>query len=199
MLQAERNSGCVPAYSTRIVEPGDVVEIGDLRIDVGRTFHPVDSRCYRFTDTATKASLVITGDTHFHEGLAEFAHDCDVLVHEATESPDADATRLQRTLHSRPQDAARVAKEAGVSSLVLVHYDSSQASALLAAAKEIFPNTRIAKKGQRAQLPRAGSSRVVAGWKRGSPGSRIRSVKGAVEALRVVSDDGMTPAEQVEN
>ena len=62
MLQAERNSGCVPAYSTRIVEPGDVVEIGDLRIDVGRTFHPVDSRCYRFTDTATKASLVITGE-----------------------------------------------------------------------------------------------------------------------------------------
>ena len=152
MLQAERNSGCVPAYTTRIVEPGDVVEIGDLRIDVGRTFHPVDSRCYRFTDTVTGARLVITGDTHFHEGLAEFARDCDVLVHEATESPDVDAARLHRTLHSRPQDAARVAKEAGVSSLVLVHYHSSEGPALLAAAKEIFPNTRLAKKGQRAQL-----------------------------------------------
>ena len=166
MLEVERKSDNVPAYNTHIVEPGDVVEIGDLRIDVDRSFHPVDARCYRFTDTVTGASLVITGDTHFHEGLAEFARDCDVIIHEATESPDVETAQLRRTLHSRPQDAARVAKEAGASTLALVHYHSSQGATLLAAAKEIFPNTRLAKKGQKAQL--LGPGQVA--WLKGGGG-----------------------------
>ena len=42
--------------------------------------------------------------------------------------------------------------EAGTSSLALVHYDSSLSSETLAQAKLVFPNSRLAKKGQRLQI-----------------------------------------------
>ena len=151
-LQAERYPGKVPDHVSTCVHPGETVEIGTLEVAVGRSFHSVDARCYRFTDTETGASAVISGDTAYHEGLPIFARGCDVLIHEAAAAADADPPSLQRGLHSRPQDAARVAKEAEASTLVLVHYDPSMGSAALSTAKETFPNTRLAKKGQKAQL-----------------------------------------------
>ena len=151
-LQAERYPDELPAYVSTCVQPGETVEIGTLQVEVGRSFHPVDARCYRFTDTETGACAVISGDTAYHAGLPIFARECDVLIHEVAAAANADPTSLQWRLHSRPQDAARVAKEAGASTLVLVHYDPAEATAALSTAKETFPNTRLAKRGQKAQL-----------------------------------------------
>ena len=151
MLQADRYPQVVPEHEAQMVYPGESLEIGDLRIDVGRAFHPLDARCYRFTDTVTRGSIVISGDTAYHEGLAEFARDCDVLIHEAA-GVAGDAGPNMRYLHSRPQDAGRVAMEASASTLALVHYPSSQGAAVLAEAKRAFPNTRLARKGQRLQV-----------------------------------------------
>lgn len=151
MLQAVRYPQVVPAHEIRHVYPGESVEIGDLRVDVGRAFHPLDARSYRFTDTVTRGSVVITGDTAYHEGLPQFAKDCDVLIHEAASPPTASGIN-QRFLHSRPQDAARVAQEASVGTLALVHYSSDGASGLLARAREGFTNTRVARKGQRVKV-----------------------------------------------
>ncbi len=53
--------------------------------------------------------MVFSGDTFYHQGLPLFAKDCDVLVHEAAVSADAEIPDLMRSLHSRPQDAAQVA------------------------------------------------------------------------------------------
>jgi ribonuclease BN (tRNA processing enzyme) len=53
--------------------------------------------------------MVFSGDTFYHQGLPLFAKDCDVLVHEAAASADAEIPDLMRSLHSRPQDAAQVA------------------------------------------------------------------------------------------
>ncbi|MBT4975959.1 MAG: hypothetical protein HOL51_20715 [Gemmatimonadetes bacterium] len=72
-------------------------------------FHPLAARCYRFTDPATGGRMVFSGDTFYHQGLPLFAKDCDVLVHEAAVSADAEIPDLMRSLHSRPQDAAQVA------------------------------------------------------------------------------------------
>ena len=141
----------VPDTEVHHTYPGDSIEIGDLRIDVGRAFHPLDARCYRFTDTVTKASLVISGDTAYHEGLVEFTRDSDVLIHEAAGDPDSESVDM-RYLHSRPQDAARVAMEASVSTLALVHYPAKKGAAVLTRAKQVFPNTRLARKGQRVQV-----------------------------------------------
>ena len=38
-----------------------------------------------------------------------------------------------------------------MSTLALVHYSAGQSAAILSKAKEIFPNTRLARKGQRVQ------------------------------------------------
>ena len=152
LLQGERYPDCVPNHEVELVHPGDVVEVEGLKVSVGRSFHPLDARCYRFEDVSTGASVVFTGDTAYHEGLPIFAKGCDVLVHEAAASSDAEVMDLQRYLHSRPQDAARVAQEAGVSTLALVHCGSQQGMAAVARAKEIFPSTRLGKKGQRLQL-----------------------------------------------
>lgn len=89
--------------------PGDNLELADLKIEVGRSFHPLAARCYRFTDPATGGRMVFSGDTFYHQGLPLFAKDCDVLVHEAAASADAEIPDLMRSLHSRPQDAAQVA------------------------------------------------------------------------------------------
>ncbi len=151
MLQADRYPQAVPACQVQHVYPGDSFDIGDLRIDVGRAFHPLDARCYRFTDTVTRASLVISGDTAYHASLVEFARDADVLIHEAAGDPDADEVNM-RYLHSRPQDAARVAMESSVSTLALVHYQAAKGAAVLTRAKQVFPNTRLARKGQRLRV-----------------------------------------------
>jgi ribonuclease BN (tRNA processing enzyme) len=74
-----------------------------------------------------------------------------VLIHEAAGSPESESVDM-RYLHSRPQDAARVAMGASVSTLALVHYPASQAAAVLSKAKQVFPNTRLARKGQRLQV-----------------------------------------------
>ena len=152
LLQTDRYPDLVPDHELEIVFPGDTVELEGLRVSVGRSFHPLDARCYRFEDTTSGGSVVFTGDTAYHEGLASFARECDVLIHEAAAGPDAELPDLQRFLHSRPQDAARVAQEAGVSHLVLVHYPPGQGQEILARAKEVFPNTRLGKKGQRLQV-----------------------------------------------
>lgn len=151
MLQADRYPQVLPTCRVSHVYPGDSIEVGDLRIDVGRAFHPLDARSYRFTDTVTRASLVISGDTAYHDSLVEFARDADVLIHEAAGDPEADAVDM-RYLHSRPQDAARVAMESSVSTLALVHYPAAKGAAVLTKAKQIFPNTRLARKGQRVQV-----------------------------------------------
>jgi ribonuclease Z len=152
LLQAERYPQVIPEHDVHHIHPGDSLEIGDLRIDVGRAFHAAIGHSYRFTDTLTKGSVVFSGDTSYHEGMVLFARECDVLIHEAAADPAAEVPALQRYLHSRPQDAARVASEAAVSSLALVHYASGQGAAILSKAKEVFPNTRLAKKGQRLQV-----------------------------------------------
>ncbi|MFH1568622.1 MAG: MBL fold metallo-hydrolase [Gemmatimonadota bacterium] len=152
LLQAERYPDCVPAHEVIEVFPGDGFAAGEVAVAVGRAFHPLDARCYRLTDGVTGASVVVTGDTAYHEGLVEFARDCDVLVHEAAAAPSAAVADLQRYLHSRPQDAARVAQEAGASALALVHYAAADGAAILARAKEVFPNARLVKRGQRLQL-----------------------------------------------
>jgi ribonuclease Z len=151
LLQAQRYPQVVPETQVHHIYPGDSIDIGELRVEVGRAFHPLDARCYRFTDTVTRASLVVSGDTAYHEGLVEFTRDCDVLIHEAAGDPDAETVDM-RYLHSRPQDAARVAVEASVSTLALVHYPVAKGAAVLTKAKQVFPNTRLARKGQRVKV-----------------------------------------------
>jgi len=152
LLRANQYPQCVPDHRVTLIYPGESVDLGDVRVDVGRAFHPLDARAYRFTETSTGGSVVFTGDTAYHEYLPVFAKGCDVLVHEASSPPDTELSARQRVLHSTPQDAARVASEAEAGELVLVHTASENRQAVLEHARSDFSNVQLGIKGTRLEI-----------------------------------------------
>ena len=92
--------------------------------------------------------LVILGDTRFSEASIELARAANVLVHEATFGAGL-VEKAQAFYHSTTIQAAQVAKEAGVDTLVLTHvssrYRPESYPALLAEARSVFPNSYLAE------------------------------------------------------
>lgn len=91
--------------------------------------------------------VVYAGDTRPCESVAELARGADVLIHDCTLADEL-AERATEMGHSTPAEVAKIAKLADAKQLVLVHisprYEDDD-SALLAQAKQIFPNTVIAR------------------------------------------------------
>ena len=82
-----------------------------LRVTASPGTHSVPSVGLRI-ESDGGGVLTYSGDTAYDEVIVRLARGADLLVHEATdESP----------MHSRVEDAARVAREAAVGTLVLVH------------------------------------------------------------------------------
>jgi ribonuclease Z len=87
-------------------------------------------------------------DTQFSERTIELAHDCTALIHETTFGPDAIEMARDRK-HSTMEDAARVAKEAGVETLIATHfssrYDGRQIAKIADDARSIFTNITLGR------------------------------------------------------
>jgi len=108
------------------------------------TTHPVDhsteTYAYRFTDPSTEATFVFSADTRYLDSLTDFAAGADLLIQDACvaprrEEPRADGqiwehfsdtaseqrlAELQKT-HCTPEQAGKIASQAGVDRLVLTH------------------------------------------------------------------------------
>ncbi len=84
--------------------------------------------------------VVYSGDTKICETMAAISTGADVLIHETT---FASAAEMEGTQHSTPEAAARLAKEAGVKTLVLTHFSRRylDVSDLVAKAKKILPSS----------------------------------------------------------
>lgn len=134
------------------LEPGGSFEDEVFRVETCASKHPVPALCYRFTEKRTGATFATTGDTAPHPPIVEHVRGVDLLVHEASFGAKP-ADGENKSLHSGAPDAAKVALEAGVKRLAIVHCPEDQQEAALAAAKKIFPQTFWPVDGQKIDLP----------------------------------------------
>ncbi len=93
--------------------------------------------------------LCYCGDTVFSKKCVSASKNCDLLIHEATYDDSCKDLAKER-FHSTASDGAKVAKLAGVKSLLLTHIGgkySKDPSILVEQAKKIFKNTSVASDG----------------------------------------------------
>lgn len=132
VTEEEREPFAPLIRANEIGEGGLVTEDENVRVTSILVEHPPvePSFAYRF-DSADR-SIVVSGDTNYSEALIELARGADVLVHEAIYEPGVEELVAGRpneeTLyeiivdsHTTAEDAGRVAREAGVKTLVLSH------------------------------------------------------------------------------
>lgn len=146
-LQADRFPEVWPEIELKPIEPGQTYETDEYLIQTIKARHPVSALSSRLTDKKTGAVIVFSGDTAPNPELAKLAAGADLLIHEASIGPKTPDDRMGKD-HSRAIDAARIAREAGVKKLMLIHLPASQREASLAAAKGIFANTSVVTPGE---------------------------------------------------
>lgn len=98
-------------------------------------------------------SYAYCSDTSYFKRLASFVKNADLLYHEATF--EADLQDLADTVgHSTTIDAARIALEAGVGTLLIGHFSAryKKTGHLVEEARSIFPETYPAKEGDTWEL-----------------------------------------------
>ncbi len=119
----------------KVLQEGKPVKIGDRIIKPEEVLGP----------PRKGKKIVYTGDTKPLDRVKEVAKEADVLIHDSTFSMELREKAIEQG-HSTAYDAARIALEANVKTLILTHFSSRyrDLSKLLEEAKSIFPNTIIA-------------------------------------------------------
>ena len=98
--------------------------------------------------------VVITGDTRPCAAVVDAATGADLLVHEATFGEE-EKDRAKETQHSTAKEAAQVALAARAKRLVLSHVSarySISADELVKEAREVFPETTVARDGMTVEV-----------------------------------------------
>ncbi|MCC7501451.1 MAG: ribonuclease Z [Flavobacteriales bacterium] len=129
----------IPAYRrTGVKEGADLVlEDGTVIPNAELTLDPPAQRSYAFCS-----------DTAYAPELVPFLTGVDLLYHEATFT-EALLARAKETLHSTARQAATIARDADVGTLLLGHFSSRYKSAdlLLQEALPVFPRTLLSNEG----------------------------------------------------
>jgi ribonuclease Z len=145
-LQAGRFPGVWQEPELFLLPPGETLETDGFRLETRRTLHGVEGICGRFTDRASGRVVAFSGDTGPNPSMVELAWRADLLIHEASMSPDT--PDHQAVVHSRAADAARVAVEAEVARLRLVHLGADHRQRSLEVARQLFPAAELAAEGE---------------------------------------------------
>ena len=122
--------------------PPDEIELSGTRIALRRQErHSAPTLGLRFDDAFTWIT-----DTAYDEGSAPFAQGCRMLAHEAWFTS---AVPRNPDIHSSAAQAARVAADAGISRLLLMHLPpfAPGLDELLVEARAVVPDTTLADDG----------------------------------------------------
>ena len=135
LVEDERPGRFDPQEAERLgVEPGPDF----ARLQAGESVNGVDPRQV-MGEARRGRKVVITGDTEPCELSLIAAHEAELLVHEASFADD-EAQRAHETKHSTARQAAKLASDADVRMLALVHISSRyHVGAVLEEAREEFP------------------------------------------------------------
>lgn len=117
---------------------GECYETSEFRLDACEALHPVPALCYRYQDKLNERFFSFTGDTAYYPPIIEHVRNSSLLIHEASLGPTEANPGNNDYLHSGSVDAARVADQAGVEKLLLVHGSLMKASESVEAAKKHF-------------------------------------------------------------
>ncbi len=121
------------AFRVHEVEPGAVIEVGDLTIAAHAVDH-AESAC-AFVVTGDGGRLCYTGDTRLGEAVRNAARGAGTLLADAT-LPEEYAGRAP---HMTPAEAGELAADAGVRTLVMTHlWPTVDREAALLRARERF-------------------------------------------------------------
>ncbi len=149
-LQADRFPGVWQEPELFPLTPGDTFETDAFRLETRRSLHGVEGSCGRWTDRSTGRVVAFSGDTGPNPSMVELAWRADLLIHEASLGPDTPDHKA--VVHSRATDAARVAVEAEVARLRLVHLGPDHRPRSLEAARQLFPAVALAAEGETLDL-----------------------------------------------
>ena len=135
LVEDERPGRFDPAEAERLgVSPGPDF----ARLQAGESVNGVEP-AQVMGETRTGRKVVVTGDTEPCELALVAAHEAELLVHEASFADD-EAQRAHETKHSTAREAAKLAAEAQVRMLALVHISSRyHVGEVLEEAREEFP------------------------------------------------------------
>jgi ribonuclease Z len=130
---------------------GETVTLAD-----GRLIHPDDV----LGEAVPGTKYVHIGDVGRTDGLAEFCQDADALVIEST-YVDEDAEMARQFGHLTAAQAAHLAREANVKSLILTHLSRRYFERdIRQEARTIFPQTFVARDFDHYQITREGAKLV---------------------------------------
>ena len=138
-IEAAEEYGIDKAYYQNIKNGKDItLDNGEVIANSTLTFDPPKPKSYAFCS-----------DTVYDESLAEKIKDVDVLYHEST-FLESEAELATKTKHATAMQAAKVARDANVRTLVLGHYSTRYKSIALfkEEASTIFPNVLLADDGK---------------------------------------------------
>jgi ribonuclease BN (tRNA processing enzyme) len=148
-LQAERFAPIHQELRLVTLEPGATWQNERYEIQTIRALHPVSGFCGRLLDQQSGVVIAFSGDTAFNPALSQLARGADLLIHEASVPPQHNKSND----HSSAADAARIAREADVQMLRLVHAVAAYREASLSEAQAIFPRAELAAMGETLTWP----------------------------------------------
>ena len=138
-LDAVQKAQVSMSYYSKIKQGFDVTnEMGEHIPNSKITFDPEMPKSYAFCS-----------DTAYEPGIIPLIKNASLLYHEAT-FLDEHQDLATKTKHSTAKEAARIAKDANVDTLLLGHYSGrySDLEAFRVEAQEIFPNIELADDGK---------------------------------------------------